>query len=104
MTTITLHKNAIWVILPRYDIKTNIKINYGMQSLRLWNRYLEMMRKGTRRVPIFIEKAGTISSTPEGSYLMFTIASPKKIRMGHRVVVCHKKTNILYSKGCILYL
>jgi hypothetical protein len=59
MIPITIHKNAIWVILPRYDIKTNIKINYGMQSLRLWNRYLEMMRKGTRRVPMFIEKTGT---------------------------------------------
>jgi hypothetical protein len=32
-----------------------------------------MMRRGTRRVPMFIEKAGTISSTPKGSYVFVEI-------------------------------
>jgi predicted transcriptional regulator len=66
MIPITIHKNAIWVILPRYDIKTNIKINYGMQYLRLWNRYPEMRRRGTRRVPMFIIKNRNKRIDPEG--------------------------------------
>jgi hypothetical protein len=59
-------------------VKKKIKINYGMQPFQFWNRYLEMIRKGTRRVPMSIEKTGTKFSTPEGLYVFVKIVFKSK--------------------------